>query len=69
MAMRMAQPLGLRRDWAGEKLTYREDLLWNSHLGPLELPRTFLENGREVAMRALRWHLQRRRTRKNLMPL
>ena len=64
--MQMALPLGLRRDWAGEKLTYREDLLWNSRLGPLELPRTFLDNGREVVTRALRRYLQRRRTRMNL---
>ena len=64
--MQMALPLGLRRVWAGEKLTYREDMLWNSRLGPLELPRTFSDNDREVATRALRRYRQRRHTMTNL---
>ena len=65
--MRMQQPLDPRRGRAGTKLTYREDLL--SHLGPLELPRRFLENGREAALRARHWHRQRRYTERNLMLL
>ncbi len=70
--MRMQQPLDLRCGRAGvnlftRKLAYREDLL--SHLGPLELPRRFLENGREAVLRARHWHRQRRYTERNLMLL